>query len=80
MEVVPHANTLYDAMEQIKMLVRGMDKKRLRYEDLIACNYSGFVRALDTHNHRHTRKSGYPLGWGVLVSSTLNSYDRVRVD
>ena len=26
----------YDTLEQIKMLVKGMDKKRLRYEDLIA--------------------------------------------
>ena len=26
----------YDTLEQILMLVRGMDKKRLRYEDLIA--------------------------------------------
>ena len=32
---------------------------------------------LDTHNHRHTRGSGYPEGWRTFPSSTLNSYSVV---
>ena len=50
-----------------RRLGEGLRRRRRR-------NCSDFVRALDTHSHRHTRESGYPQRGWVFASSRLNSY------
>ena len=60
--------------EQQELPYAHIPQKESVLGDLNRGNCSDFVRARHAYSHRHTREGGYPQGWGVFISSTLNSY------